>query len=359
MSEGQDADVVVTPHSTSDPNTANGARSPSQRRLQQVLRVVTATTAIVPLGALVAMIAVLLVEALPAIRFNGWHFLTGTSWSFGSYYSPPVHSGGIVHPAGASYGAFPLILGTLETSAIAVVIGFPIAFGTAIFIVEKLPRALSGVIGVVLEVLAGIPSVVIGIWGVFTFGPWLARVIYPALAHLPNVPILDIFRGNYGFGEGLLSAGIVLAAMIIPIIAATTRDLLRQVPEATREGAEALGMTNSEVFFAVQFRWIRTGVIGSLVLGLGRALGETIAVALVSGSTLNVAHNIYGTMTTVAASIVSLLDSAQSDPTGLSVRALSEAALVLFSITLVVNIGARLLVRRSARGAALPVGVGF
>lgn len=339
-----------------DPRSQHARR---QRALQLMLRITTTTTAIVPLGALLAMVIVLLVEALPAIRFGGWHFLTGTTWNFGSYYSPPVKTGGIVHPAGASYGALPLIVGTLETSAIAVVIGFPIAFGAAIFIVEKLPNVLSGFIGVILELLAGIPSVVIGLWGVFTFGPWLAHHIYPILAHLPNVPVLNIFRGNYGFGEGLLSAGIVLAAMIIPIIAATTRDLLRQVPEATREGAEALGMTGSEVFFTVQFRWIRTGVIGSLILGLGRALGETIAVTLVSGSTLQFAHNIYGTMTTIAAAIVSLLDSAQTDPTGLSTRVLSEAALVLFGITLLVNIGARQLVRRSAHGASLPVGVGF
>lgn len=324
-----------------------------------MLRVATAITAVVPLLALGAMIVVLFVEALPAVRFNGWRFLTGTEWSFGSYYSAPVRTGGVLHPAGASYGALPLILGTLETSAIAVVIGFPIAFFSAVFIVEKLPRVLSGIMGAMLEMLAGIPSVVIGIWGVFTFGPWLAHHLYPLLARLPNVPVLDIFRGNYGVGQGLLSSGIVLAAMIIPIVAATTRDLLRQVPVATREGAEALGMTSSEVFFTVQLRWIRTGVIGSLILGLGRALGETIAVALISGSVLQIPHNIYGTMSTVAATIVSLLDSAQSDPTGLSTRALSEAALLLFVITLLVNIGARQLVRRSARGAALPVGVGF
>jgi phosphate transport system permease protein len=323
--------------------------------LHATLRVGTAVTALVPLGALIAMLVVLLVEALPAIRYNGWHFLTGTAWSFGSFYLPPVRTGGILHPVDASYGAWPLILGTLETSAIALVVGFPVAFGAAVFIVEKLPRSLSGAIGVVLEMLAGIPSVVIGIWGLFTFGPWLARNLYPLLEHIP----LSIFHGNHGYGEGLLSAGIVLAAMITPIIAATTRDLLRQVPEATREGAEALGMTSAEVFFTVQVRWIRTGVIGSMILGLGRALGETIAVALVSGSTLQVSHNLYGTMTTIAAAIVSLLDSAQSDPTGLSTRALSEAALVLLAIALVVNVGARFLVRRSARGAALPVGVGF
>lgn len=344
------------------PDPLAGAAAPNRslaRALQRAVRVGTTVAAVLPLGALVAMLVVLLVEALPAIRYNGWHFLTGSAWSFGSFYSPPVRSGGILHPLGASYGALTLIVGTIETSAIAVVIGFPVAVGAAVFIVEKLPNALSGVIGVVLEMLAGIPSVVIGMWGIFTFGPWLAHDIYPALTHLPNVPVLDVFRGNHGYGEGLLSAGIVLAAMIVPIIAATTRDLLRQVPETTKEGAEALGMTASETFFTVQARWVRTGVIGSLVLGLGRALGETIAVALVSGSTIQFSHNIYGTMTTIAAAIVSLLDSAQSDPTGLATRALSEAALVLLAITLVVNVGARLLVKRAARGAALPVGVGF
>lgn len=343
---------------------ARGPNAPERERAlhglaQRLLRVATTTSAVIPLGALVAMVIVLLIEALPAIRYNGWGFLTGTQWNLGSFYSPPVRTGGVLHPLDANYGALPLILGTLETSAIAVIVGFPVAVGAAIFIVEKLPRALSGLVGLVLEILAGIPSVVIGLFGVFTFGPWLARTIYPGLSHLPNVPPLDIFRGDHGYGQGLLSAGIILAAMIIPIIAATARDLLRQVPEATREGAEALGMTSSEVFFTVQFRWIRTGVIGALVLGLGRALGETIAVALVSGSTLQLAHNIYGSTTTIAAAIVTLLDSSQSDPTGFSTRTLSEAALVLLVITLAVNVAARLLVRRSARGAALPVGVGF
>lgn len=351
------------PESTNTTTATKGGSHPAvrppvsgrHRALQALLRVGTAVAAVIPLGALVAMLVILLVEALPAIRYNGWHFLTGTAWSFGSYYGAPVRTGGVLHPLGASYGAWPLILGTLETSAIALVVGFPIAFGAAVVIVEKLPRFLSGPIGIVLEMLAGIPSVVIGIWGLFTFGPWLAHNVYPLLAHIP----IGFFHGNHGYGEGLLSAGIVLAAMIIPIIAATTRDLLRQVPEGTREGAEALGMTSSEVFFTVQLRWIRTGVIGSMILGLGRALGETIAVALVSGSVLQVSHNIYGTMTTIAAAIVTLLDSAESDPTGLSTRVLSEAALVLMAITLVVNVGARVLVRRSARGANLPVGVGF
>ena len=341
-----------------------GQRAGAPRRLlgafaDRALVVVSAVGAFVPLGALVAMVVVLLVEALPAIRYNGWHFLVGSGWNTGSYYSAPVRTAGVLHPLGASYGAWPLLLGTLETAGIALVVGVPIAVGAAVFVVEKLPARLAGVVGVSLEMLAGIPSVVYGLWGVLTLGPFLAHHVYPVLAHLPNVPVLNVFRGYVGNGEGLLTSGIVLAVMIIPIVAATTRDLLRQVPEQTKEGAEALGMTDAEGFLAVQARWIRTGVAGAAILGLGRALGETIAVALVSGSVLSSATNIYGTMTTIAATIVSLLDSAQGDPTGLATRALAEAALLLLAITLLVNVVARLLVRRAARGAALPVGVGL
>lgn len=348
---GDRADPVVA--------VAAARRARTTRALERALVGGSAVTAFVPLAALVAMLVVLVVQALPAIRYNGWHFLVGSGWNPGSTYSPAVRSGGILHLAGASYGAWPLILGTLETAGIALLVGFPVAVGAAVFIVEKLPPAIASVVGLFLEILAGIPSVVFGLWGLLTFGPWLAHHLYPALSHLPNVPVLDVFRGDYGYGEGLLTAGIVLAAMIVPLVAATTRDLLRQVPDATKEGAEALGMTSAEVFRTVQLRWVRTGVIGAAILGLGRALGETIAVALVTGSVLQRATNIYGTTTTIAATIVSQLDSAQTDPTGLYVRVLAEAALVLMAITLLVNIVARRIVHRASRGVALPVGVGF
>jgi phosphate transport system permease protein len=243
---------------------------------------------------------------------------------------------------------------------LALLVGFPIAVAAAVMLVEKLPRRAAAVIGLLLEVLAGIPSAVIGIWGILTFGPWLAKHFYPVLTHMPNVPILNIFRGSPSSnGEGLLTGGLVLAAMILPIIAATTRDLLLQVPNTTKEGAEALGMTSTEAFWTVQARWVRSGVIGAAVLGLGRALGETIAIALVSGGAQQVATNIYSPMTTIAATIVLQLGAAQGDPTGLAVKVLAETALVLLAITLIVNVIARLIVRRSARGAALPLGAGF
>jgi len=335
------------------------AASPRGRWTERFLAAGSGLLAALPFAALTAMLVVLLVEAMPSIRYNGIRFVTTSTWTIGNTYGSIVHSGGVAHLAGAEFGSWPLIAGTLESSAIALLVGLPIALGAAILVVEKLPARVGTVIGICLEILAGIPSIVIGVWGALTFGPWIAKEIYPALTHLPNVPPFDIFRGSVGDGEGLLTGGLVLAAMIIPIIAATTRDLLRQVPETTKEGAEALGLTDAEVFRRVQARWVRTGVIGAAVLGLGRALGETMAVALICGGQNQLAHNIYGVMTTIAANIVLTLDSAQTDPSGLAVRALAELALVLLVITVVVNVFARIIVRRSAHGAVLPVGAGF
>jgi len=348
------------PVSLGNDSAAGARRARNQRIGNHLLVHGSRVGAIIPALALLGMFATLLVEAIPAIKFDGWGFFTSSIWNPGNPYSPPSHAGGVYHLAGAHFGAWPLIAGTLESSAIALIIGLPVAVGAAVMLVERLPARPASVLGLCLEVLAGIPSVVIGLWGILTFGPWLAQHIYPALTHLPNVPVLNFFRGTPAHnGEGLLTGGLVLAVMIIPIIAATTRDLLLQVPGTTKEGAEALGMTHTEAFFAVQARWVRGGVIGAAVLGLGRALGETIAIALVSGSIQQVAPNIFAGMTTIAAAIVQQLGSLQGDPTGLGVRVVAELALVLLGITLLVNVLARMIVRRAARGAALPVGAGF
>ncbi len=166
---------------------------------------------------------------------------------------------------------------------------------------------------------------------------------------MPDVPILRYFRNPVGTGEGLLTSGLVLAIMIIPIITSTARDLFFQVPPLPKEGAEALGMTDFEVARKVTLPWVRSGIIGATVLGLGRALGETIAIAMISGSILKVASNIYGPMTTIAATIVDQLDSAQTDATGFAVATLAEAALVLAVISVVVNSLARVIVNRSGK----------
>jgi phosphate transport system permease protein len=303
---------------------------------------------------------VLLGEALPAIKFNGLHFLTGSGWNVGSDYGAPVTTNGVTHPPGALYGAMPLIVGTLATSAIALLIAVPVSIGAALLIVERLPRQLASLVGLFLEILAGIPSVIIGLWGTLTFGPFIARHIAPWIAHnAPDVPVLSYLKGNTGYGEGLLTSGLVLAVMVIPIVAATTRDLIRQVPTLPKEGAVALGMSDFDCARKVTLPWIGAGIVGAIVLGLGRALGETMAVAMVCGVALaSVPSSLYDTMTTISATIVTQLDSSFTDGTGLETRALAEAGLVLMVITLVVNIGARVLVRRVS-GTALPVGRGI
>ncbi|MDI3313686.1 MAG: phosphate ABC transporter permease subunit PstC [Mycobacterium sp.] len=316
--------------------------------------------AVVPLLALVFVLATLLIEALPAMRVNGLHFFTATAWDPGNTYGSTETTHGVAHPVGAYYGALPLIVGTLATSVIALIIAVPVSIGAALVIVERLPRRLATAVGMTLELLAGIPSVIVGLWGAMTFGPVIAHHIAPLIArNAPDVPVLNYFRGDTGNGEGLLVSGLVLAVMVIPIIASTSRDLIRQVPLLPREGAIALGMSEWECARRVTLPWVSSGIIGAVVLGLGRALGETMAVAMVSGSVLGaLPTNIYATMTTIAATVVSQLDSALTDSTGFAVKTLAEASLVLMVITLLTNVAARALVRR-ASSTALPVGRGI
>lgn len=325
-----------------------------------MLRWVGRVAAVLPTLALGLILTILLVKALPAIKVNGMHFFTGSGFNEGSFYGKPVTTDGVAHPPGASYGALPEIVGTLQTSLIALIIAVPVSIGAALVVVERLPRRLASVIGMFLELLAGIPSVIVGLWAGFTFGPFIAHHVAPLIAdNVPDVPVLSFFRGPVGNGQGLLTSGLILAIMIIPIIAATARDLIRQVPLLPREGAVALGMSEWECARRVTLPWVGSGIVGASVLGLGRALGETIAVAMICGINLSaVTTNLYGTMTTIAATIVTQLDGSFQDATGFALRSFAELGLVLMVITLGVNVIARLLVRRVS-GTALPVGRGL
>jgi phosphate transport system permease protein len=325
------------------------------------IRWVGGGVALLPTLALAFILAVLIVKAIPALRYNGLSFFTKSVWDEGGGYNAVItHSGGATHLSGADFGGLAEIVGTLLTSFIALVIAVPVSIGAALVIVERLPRRVASGVGMFLELLAGIPSVVIGLWGALTFGPWIAHHIAQPIANaMPDVPVLDYFHGSAGNGQGLLISGLVLSVMVIPIIAATSRDLIRQVPLLPREGAVALGMSDAECARRVTLPWVGAGIVGAIVLGLARALGETIAVAMVSGANFSsLATNFYGGMTTIAASIVQNLDSAFGDGSGFSVDTIAELALILMIITLATNIIARLMVRRVS-GTALPVGRGF
>lgn len=307
---------------------------------------------------LLVVTGTLLASALPAIRFSGLDFFTGRVFSFGNLYggTPTVHHG-VAAPHNASYGAAPLIVGTLLTSVIALVVAVPIAVGGVLALVEQVPRRLQGGLSLFLELLAGIPSVVFGLWALLVLGPLLARHVYPILARLGV--LVPFLKGPVGNGEGLLTASLMLAVMIVPIIAATTRDLLRTVPVLHKEAALALGMTRFEVARVVTLPFVRNGIVAAAILGWARALGETMAVIMVSGNALNIfPYNLYAPTTTIAATIAAMLDSALTDATGMGVSALAEAGLVLLAITLLTNWVGRQIARRAA-GVPLPVGRGF
>ncbi len=192
----------------------------------------------------------------------------------------------------------------------------------------------------------------VGLWGALTFGPFIAHDISPVI-----IKVLPFLGSTPGNGQGLLTSGLILAVMIIPIIASTSRDLIRGVPLLPREGAIALGMSDAETARRVTLPWVGAGIIGAIVLGLGRALGETIAVAMTCGVALGtLPTNLYGAMLTIAANIVNNLDTAITDK--MDVSAFAALALMLMVITLAANVVARLLVRRVS-GTALPVGRGL
>jgi phosphate transport system permease protein len=335
-----------------------GATLRASMRNGDVIRWLGRGGAVVPLLMLLFVLVTLAIKAIPAIRFSGLGFFTGSKWNFGAQYGTPVKSDGVTHLPGEMFGALPEILGTLATSAIALIIAVPVSIGAALAIVERLPRRAASVVGGFLELLAGIPSVIIGLWGALTFGPFIAHHIAPLIANnVPDWPGLGFLRGDVGSGEGLLTSGLILAVMVIPIIAATTRDLIRGVPILPREGAIALGMSDAECARRVTLPWVGAGIVGAMVLGLGRALGETIAVAMVCGVALGaLPTNLYAAMITIAANIVQFLDTAILDK--MDISAFAELGLILMVITLATNVLARLLVRRVS-GTALPVGRGL
>ena len=278
-------------------------------------------------AALCAVVLFLVVYSGQAIFFNGLHFLVDVNWNLGDLYSDPISVHGVQVPPGANYGILVFVAGTLASSGIAILIAVPLAVGAAIFLAEVIPAKIRPVLSMLVELIAVVPSVVFGLWGIAVLVPFIGHHLSP--------------DGN---GYGLLAASIVLALMITPIIASTLLDSLMQVPRENRESAFALGATHFEVVCKAMLPMVRATLIGGIVLALGRALGVTMAVLMVSGGGLNILpSSLFSPISTIASFVASQLDSAEGDPTNMSVRALAEIALVLFVITLGVNACAKLL----------------
>ncbi|MGA9113779.1 MAG: phosphate ABC transporter permease subunit PstC [Candidatus Dormiibacterota bacterium] len=324
----------------------------------RVLQWVSGIAATVPLAGLGLILSIMIVWAIPAIIYSGTTFFTSDKFFIGNLYSTVLTThNGISAPHGAVYGALTFIIGTFFTSVIALILAVPISVGGVLMLSEWIPRRLEGPLSTFLELLAGIPSVVFGFWGLTVLGPLLSQHFYPVLSHLGA--IIPFFKGPWAYnGQGMLTASLVLTLMIIPIIASTTRELVKRVPVLAREGALALGMSRYEMVRVVTIPYVRTGIIASALLGWGRALGETIAVLLIIGVAFNPPANIYGTTSTLASVIANQLDEALSDFTGMAVRAIAELGLLLLIISLLTNLAGRLIVRRIS-GEALPVGRGI
>jgi len=322
-------------------------------------RAICLAAALVPAALLLFLAGEIISEAIPVFTYSGWRFFSGQIFTFGDLYATTLsHHNGITAPHGAAYGALPFIVGTLASSLIALAIAVPVAVGAMLALTERLPWRLRSGLSVFVEVLAGIPSVAYGFWGVLFFGPFLAHDIYPGLSRV--LAFIPPFRGSVGAGEGLLTTSLVLAVMIVPIIASTTRELMRTVPILAKEGAMALGMTPYETFRVVTLPYVRRGILAAAVLGWARALGETMAVLMISGDLLNrLPSNIYGPFSTLAGTIVDLLDSALTDATGMGVHALAALACVLLIITVATNLLGRIIIRSAAGDLVLPIGRGI
>jgi len=274
---------------------------------------------------LVAAIACVLIgAAMPSIRRFGPAFLWTSRWD-------PVHN---------VFGALPFVFGTVASSTLALLIAVPISLGVAVYLVEIAPAQMSVALSFVIELLAAIPSVILGLWGIFVLAPWVRAAVEPALAAV--LGWLPLFSGPQ-YGIGLLAAGIILAIMIIPIVSSVSRDVLRAVPPEQREAMYALGATRWEVISRAVVPYGRVGIIGAVILGLGRALGETIAVTMVIGNRPQIPTSLFQPAYTIAAVLANEFSEATSD---LYLSALIEMALVLFAVSLIVNALARWLVAR-------------
>ena len=300
------------------PTFVREARLRRQNWLDIAFRNVTRLSAFAVLALLVAIIVSLVIGSLPAIKSFGTHFFVSTQWD----------------PVTEEFGALVPILGTLATSAIALLIAIPVSFGIAIFLTELSPRWLRRPLGIAVELLAGIPSIIYGMWGLFVFAPLFADHIEPWLNdHIGTMPYIGPFFSGPPMGIGVLTAGIILAIMVIPFIASVMRDVFEVVPTLLKESAYGLGATTWEVMWKVVLPYTKIGVVGGIMLGLGRALGETMAVTFVIGNSHELSKSLLMPGNSIASALANEFTEAYGE---LYTSALIELGLILFFITFVV-----------------------
>ena len=263
-----------------------------------------------------------------AVSKFGLHFLTTSTWD----------------PVADQFGALPLIFGTVISSLIALLIAVPLSLGVAIFLTEFAPAAIRRPIAFLVELLAAIPSVVYGLWGIFFLIPFLRRTVFPLLRGAFD--FLPFFQGPL-YGPSMLSAGIILAIMVMPYIMSVSREVLATVPGSQREAALALGATRWEAAWTAVVPYARSGIVGAVILGLGRALGETMAVTMLIGNSHQISASLFSPGYTMAAAIANEFTEAGTD---IHFSALAYVALVLFGVTVIVNALARILIWRVSKG---------
>lgn len=293
-------------------------------------RVVSLSCGLLVLLILGLIAASMTTKAWPAFSEEGLSFFTSTRWA----------------PSAGVFGSLPFAYGTIVTSAIALVMAVPVSVGIALFLSDLAPRRLRRPVGSLVDLLAAIPSVVYGLWGIIVLAPFLASDVYSWISDVTSpVPILSTLFAGPSTGRSLFTAGIILALMITPIVTSITREVFDTVPTAQKEAAYALGATRWEMIRAAIFPHSRAGVTGAVMLGLGRAMGETIAAALVIGSSPQITAHLFGSGDSMAAVIANQFGEAG----GLHRSALIALGVELFALTIVVNMVARSIANRGQR----------
>ena len=325
-------DIALPAENAAALASSTRARALARLRLGDLgFRVLTRTAAIAVLIILGAVILSLIQGSVPALRAFGLNFLIEERWN----------------PVTERFGALAPIYGTLVTAFISMLIAVPVGLMIAVFLTELCPMWLRRPIGIAIELLAGIPSIIYGIWGLFMFAPFLQQTLQPFLiAVFGDIPVLSSLFAGPPYGIGVLTAGLVLAIMVLPFITSISRDVFESVPPVLKEAAYGIGCTTWEVVRHVVLPYARVGVIGGIMLGLGRALGETMAVTFVIGNAHRVSASLLAPGTTISATIANEFTEAVGD---LYTSSLIALGLILFVITFIVLAAARFMLLQIER----------